>query len=236
MLDRTFKTKSLCVEAALLTLRDNSGTRQGRQSGLLLCRAGASSVKCHNCPVRCFLAIQLPESVRIVLVRKQRQIEAGASGFYSWTSESQMHLTLYFLGETDKTAVGEVVAACSQIVWNPFSLTLSELVLFPERTSPNIVSIGVGRGADELRSLQRRVSDTVFPIAEFKETRAFFPHVTIGRLKRGMPSNAKALKSTLQRLSVSETEPFDVTEFELVKSTVTEQGPHYETIERFSSR
>lgn len=142
-----------------------------------------------------------------------------------------MHLTLYFLGKLDDD--GPVVEAVSRVAAGPLQIGVKGLLLFPEPHVPKIVAAGIFGDVDGLRRLQQRVSDSVFPIAENKETRAFSPHVTIGRLKPGMPGNAKALKGTLARVSLDESEPFFVDEIELVKSTAGPGGSVYETVHRF---
>lgn len=183
--------------------------------------------------MRAFLAIRLPEPALKALGSVQQRIERGAPGFYRWTSIDQMHLTLYFLGETE--SVGPVVAALEQVdgAAPTLELTLRGLVLMPEPSVPRIVASGIGGEVEKLRRLQQRVADTVFPVAAFKETRGFSPHVTIGRLKHGMPGTAKALKRTLAEARLDSTEPFVVDAIELVKSTAGPGGSVYETVHRF---
>lgn len=166
----------------------------------------------------------------------QERIEGGAPGFYSWTSIEQMHVTLYFLGEMEAEPLEEVCTHCRSLPWENFSVGLSKLVLFPNQFTPRILAVGTSEGAEPLISLQRRIADRVLSLAQFKEERAYFPHVTLGRLKRGMPGNAKAVKGTLSRLDVPDYAPFEVSEFVLMRSTLTSQGPVYETVEKFSSR
>jgi 2'-5' RNA ligase len=181
-----------------------------------------------------FLAVPLPSSAKRALLDVQGSIDRGAPGFYRWSTAEQMHLTLYFLGETE--SVEPIVEALEQVDWAAptVELTLRGLVLMPEQSVPRIVAAGIGGDVEKLRRLQQRVADTVFPIAAFKETRGFSPHVTIGRLKHGMPGTAKALKRTLAEARLESTEPFVVDGFEMVQSTSGPGGSTYASVHRFT--
>ncbi len=190
--------------------------------------------------MRAFLAIQVPDSVKAGLQAVQGQIEKGAPGFYRWTGPEQMHLTLYFLGEMEGegaragAGLGAVKAAVEALKVEKFELSVGGLMLLPEPNVPRVVAAKVGGDAAQLRRFQQRLSDTVFNLAAFKETRGFSPHITIGRLKQGMPGNAKTLKRTLAEVALEDSPRFVVGEFELVSSVLGKQGPTYETVHRFA--
>jgi 2'-5' RNA ligase len=183
--------------------------------------------------MRAFLAIDLPNPVKADLSAAQSRIESRAPGFYRWVGEEQMHLTLYFLGEMDESSLSQVEQACASIAQPTLQIKVGGLVLLPEPNVPRIIATGVGGETDALTKFQQRLSDTVFPLAEFKETRRFYPHITLGRLKRGMPGNAKMLKRTLAETKIGQSEPFKVEEFLLMSSQRSEEGSHYETLHRF---
>jgi 2'-5' RNA ligase len=160
-----------------------------------------------------------------------------------------MHLTLYFLGEMEEAEIEGMVAILSERVGGgrgaagaspspvgrrTFDLEVSGLILLPEPRVPRVIAAGIGGEVEQLRLLQQRLSDTVFPLAAFKEKRGFSPHVTIGRLRQGMPGNAKALKRTLAEVALADLPRFVVGEFELVSSVLGKQGPTYETVHRFA--
>lgn len=183
--------------------------------------------------MRCFLAIQLPEEIRQALLFAQQQIELGAPGFYSWTKEESMHLTLYFLGDMEEEPLEQAKDALSYLKADPFSLRVEGLEIMPEKNSPRVLAGGIRGDTEQLTRFQQRLSDTILQIAAFKETRRYYPHVTIGRIKRGMPSNAKAVKRTLSSLEIKPTEMFESTQFELIASPPKNEGPKYETLETY---
>lgn len=186
-----------------------------------------------NVRVRAFVAVPLPEPVVDGLVRLQGEIEAGAPGFYRWVDRGQIHLTLYFLGELEDAVADQIRNALRDVMADGLALRVDGIALLPERNTPRIVAAGIGGELDALIRLQQKISDTVFPFAPFKETRRYYPHVTLGRLKHGMPGNAKQLKRTLGEVVLKESDAFRVDGFELMQSHLDQGGPRYETIERF---
>lgn len=184
--------------------------------------------------VRCFLAVRLPEDVKRALIGAQERIEKGAPGFYSWTKEGSMHLTLYFLGNMEEEPLGQTKDALGGLKGEPFSLRVEGLVRLPEPTSPRVLAGGIKGDVEKLARFQQRLSDTVFHSAAFKEMRSYYPHVTIGRLRRGMPGNAKAVKRTLAATEIEPTAMFEITEYLLIRSNPGKEGSRYETLETYS--
>ena len=102
------------------------------------------------------MAVQLPEGVKQTLVAVQQRVEAGAPGFYSWTAEESMHLTLYFLGEMEEAALDQAKDALAGLKGEPFSLQVEGLVRLPEPTTPKILAGGIAGDVEVLKRIQRR--------------------------------------------------------------------------------
>ena len=179
------------------------------------------------------MAVQLPEGVKQTLVAVQQRVEAGAPGFYSWTAEESMHLTLYFLGEMEEEPLEQAKDALAGLKGEPFRLRVEGFVRLPEPTSPRVLAGGIAGDLEKLARLQQRLADTIFQLAAFKETRRYYPHVTFGRLRRGMPGNAKAVKRTLAKIEIEPTAMFENTEYVLIRSNTGNEGPRYETLETY---
>ena len=178
--------------------------------------------------------MRLPDGVKKRLVEVQERVEEGAPGFYSWTAEESMHLTLYFLGEMEEGPLEGAKDALSGVKGDPFRLRVEGLVLLPEPTSPRVLAGGIAGDVEKLTRFQQRLSDTIFQVAAFKETRRYYPHVTFGRLRRGMPGNAKAVKRTLAKIEIEPTSMFENTEYVLIRSNPDNEGPRYETLETYT--
>lgn len=168
-----------------------------------------------------------------MLVDLQRQVESETDDFFRWTPVDSMHLTLYFLGDCDEATLNEIIHRVDQISLSPFEVTMEGIIILPEPTIPRILAVSLGDPAGTLRRLQQQVQDRVSPIAPYRETRLFRPHITFGRLRKDKPSNAKQVKRALSKLSVPKGISFVATSFDLMESNLTETGTTYDTIRDF---
>lgn len=181
--------------------------------------------------MRLFVSIQLsPESAQ-ALQAAQRTLEERAPGVYRWTDLTTLHLTLYFLGEMPDA--NDVTDRLNMIKMPSFHLGWGGLVKLPSPDVPKILAAGVLGDVDQLRSLQRQVQDLMYPIAENKETRAYFPHATIGRLKREVPPSAKIVKRALADFTLPDGQLETVSSFELMSSELTSEGAKHTVVEQF---
>ena len=76
----------------------------------------------------------------------------------------------------------------------------------------------------------RCVSDAVGEVIRVKENRHFVPHVTIARVRR---ANRRSLESRIKEHAEIEFGSFNVGGFSLKKSTLTQDGPIYDTLREF---
>jgi 2'-5' RNA ligase len=61
----------------------------------------------------------------------------------------------------------------------------------------------------------------------------FDPHITLGRVKRNVPTELNMLAATIAPLSTSVVGYLNVSSFQLKRSTLTPNGPIYDTLEEF---
>lgn len=177
--------------------------------------------------MRAYIAIRLSQGSVSTLQSAQKELESAAPGVFSWSNVLSAHLTLYFLGEIDESGISEVAARLKLLAFQPFRLGWGGLVILPEPTVPKILASGVIGDVEELRKLQRKVHDVVFSVAGHQETRAFFPHVTFGRLKKGVPPSAKIVKRALTDFVLKPSAIEQVCEIGIYSSEgKDEQGSH----------
>ncbi|WP_208029645.1 RNA 2',3'-cyclic phosphodiesterase [Rhabdothermincola sediminis] len=158
---------------------------------------------------RLFIAVQPTEEVLDALAALPRPDDPGVR----WTRREHWHVTLRFLGEADPEEAAEALAGLDQ--------PETEALLGPavSRVGRFVVAIPV-QGLDELAAAVRALTAG---IGEPPDPRPFTGHLTLARLGRraacglaGAPFSAR----------------FPVREVELLRSTLTAEGPIHEVIAR----
>ena len=149
------------------------------------------------------------------------------------TDPEQAHVTMKFLGEGDhdlEALTDAVEAAVKGADVEPFEARFEGLGVFPSLDYISVVWLGVEDGSEELTALHRALELETTALGYDEESHEFTPHVTLARMDHA------AAKEDVQRY-VREEDPEvgtrRVEELRLVESTLTSEGPEYETVERF---
>jgi 2'-5' RNA ligase len=142
---------------------------------------------------RLFAALDLPQPARDALAAWARDVVGDREDLRLVAPES-LHVTLCFLGgrpEADAARIGELVAACAAPA---AGLGLGEAVWFAPRR-PRVLVVAVVDAEGSLAALQGRVSEVLAAGAGFEpEARAYSPHVTVARVRRGARVRPQALE------------------------------------------
>lgn len=152
------------------------------------------------------------------------------------TDPEQAHCTLKFLGDTDESRVDDVTEALEAAVADagvgPFEVEVGGLGVFPSREYISVIWVGVreGRGAGELTRLAEAVERETVARGFDEADHAFTPHFTLARM-----NDARGKAGVLAYLDEDPTVGrFAVEEVRLTESTLTRDGPEYETRARVS--
>ena len=134
------------------------------------------------------------------------------------------HLTLKFLGEVDEEKVGEIKDRLSAVKFEPFSVEFSNIGFFPNEKYIRVIWVGLSDG-QKMIELQRKIDSALLGL--FSAEKKFHPHITLARvkfvkLKEKLLKNVSGMK--VEKKSV------DVKSFRLIKSTLTPEGPIYESL------
>ncbi|GAB4276795.1 MAG: RNA 2',3'-cyclic phosphodiesterase [Candidatus Promineifilaceae bacterium] len=183
---------------------------------------------------RLFIALECPDDVQQVLA-EVASVLAGQMprGAVRWVRPEQMHLTLFFLGDT---AVSQIMAvqqvmdnAAAQCV--PFLLTLSGVGAFPNKHQPRVIWVGL-TGTDgamsQLAQLQAGIAGGVAALGWPQEKRPFRPHLTLGRVKDRRQLQGENWGTEVKRVV------WPVTAVTLIQSTLTPHGPIYKNLHHSS--
>lgn len=126
--------------------------------------------------MRLFIAVQFNEMIKDQLCNAIAQLrETAVSG--KFTLRDNLHLTLNFIGETDRVKVIE--KAMDTVTTGSFPLYIGSLGKF-KRNEGDIYWAGV-RPSDELSSVYRKLYDSLVSDGFQLESREYKPHLTLGR-------------------------------------------------------
>lgn len=167
-----------------------------------------------------FTAIRIPEEAKILISSLYDDLKTPSS--VKWVKKENLHITLKFLGETDKKdAIKEKIKEVEEVS-SPFKVSLKGVGAFPSPKRAKILWIGVEEGAINLKNLFVALENNVQDLGFEKEMRKFTPHITFARVKKDKYSLPENVDFSL--------DSFLVNEVTLFKSTLTPKGPIYEII------
>jgi len=140
-----------------------------------------------------------------------------------------VHLTLKFLGKTDKKdQIIEVLNKIPKI--KPFDLNFNGLGKFGRGADIRVVWVGI-KPSENLKILFDKIESHLEPIGFPREERKFSPHITLARNRQGqIPEN---LLNRIEDLSDQRIAAQEITSFQLYKSDLTISGPIYTTLSDF---
>ncbi|HNR45342.1 MAG TPA: RNA 2',3'-cyclic phosphodiesterase, partial [Methanofastidiosum sp.] len=141
-----------------------------------------------------------------------------------------LHLTLKFLGEIGESSYKRIVDSLGPSLseYSSFEVNLKGTGFFPSISDLRV--IWVAMNAPEIVYIQKEIDDTLKSMG-FKEDRKFVPHLTVSRVKSSL--NKKSLLNVLDEYRDYEFGSDMITKINLKKSTLTPEGPIYETLKEF---
>ena len=135
-------------------------------------------------PWRLFLAVPLSEDVQHLVSHEIAKLRAEGWPV-RWVQPETSHLTLHFLGETEREraelvrlALPEEVAAHA-----PIDLRTAGLGVFPNFRRPRVLWLGLHGPVHRLESLQRDVGGVLHGLGFAVGDEPYHPHITLGRVR-----------------------------------------------------
>ena len=183
--------------------------------------------------LRLFVALDLPAGAKAALAAAERQLQGLLPAGVGWVNPAGIHLTLKFLGATEAGRVDALLAALREAAAGdqpPFPLHLDGLGVFPNRREPRVIWAGVGGDLDSLAKTQRRVEQAMARLGFPEESRAFRPHLTLGRVRDSVAPAARRQIGEIiatQAAALSPEYAWQAGEIHLIRSNLTPQGAVY---------
>jgi 2'-5' RNA ligase len=131
--------------------------------------------------IRAFVAFPLAEEVRRDVAASIRRLTPSLPDL-RFVRDEGVHVTLRFFGWTraQTLAALEAPLRAAAAVCPPFEMAIRGLGLFPERGRPRVLWLGLALPAPAAR-LQAACETAAVAAGLEAETRAFHPHLTLGR-------------------------------------------------------
>jgi RNA 2',3'-cyclic 3'-phosphodiesterase len=179
---------------------------------------------------RLFVALDLPQDVRAGLVSWQQT--ALADPALRIVAPDALHITLVFLGyQAEKDVKAIAKAAFDKDFQAPAVELVAEPVGIPRGKRPRLIALGAN--SDDTVTLQRRVEERLVEEGFHEpEKRAFWPHLTVARVRPEAPGSRKPALITTQPHPLPEHmfRFFRPTRLVLFKSHLRRSGAEYEAM------
>lgn len=171
--------------------------------------------------IRTFIAVELPERFLPEIERIEAALDTPG---IKLVEPKQVHITLKFLGDISEDKVEPIASALSQVSCKPFEAKIKGVGVFPKPAYIKVIWLGAEGNFETLHSEVERV------LAPFKFDKddKFSPHATLARVK--MLKEKAALLEKIKKLENVDLGAMNVKSITLKKSTLTPQGPIYETL------
>ncbi len=172
---------------------------------------------------RLFAAIRPPRQIR----EKLLSIMDGIRGA-RWQDDSQLHLTLRFIGEVERHQAEDIAIAIGQVRHAPFEIGLDGIGQFEGDGARGSLWVGV-RPHDPLVHLHKAVNSALRRAGVPPEGRAYLPHITVARLN----ASSGSVNDFVAEHGAIASAPFAVKDFCLYESFLSRDGARYEIVERY---
>ncbi len=181
---------------------------------------------------RLFIAIDLGPAAREALRAAQdecRRLDLPAR----WVDTRGAHLTLKFLGDTDRALVAPLGDALRAIAADhrPFALRTAAPGIFPNLRRPRVLWLGIDGALNRLAQLHRATDAALVPLGFSPETRPFSPHLTLGRVRddraRDIAAATPRLDTAFARVAAQPGAPLPVEAIHLIRSELHPSGALY---------
>lgn len=176
--------------------------------------------------MRLFIALNLPKKDRQRIYSAARPLR-NEDIPVRWLDVDHYHVTLKFLGEVRRERLAAVEEAVAKVAaeTKAFTTTLGGFGAFPTIRRPRVIWMGVGANP-ELRCLKQDLEWALGDVGFEAETRAFHPHVTLGRSNDGNGAGAfRGLDERMAELKFKS--KVKVHTLDLMQSQLSREGATY---------
>jgi len=174
---------------------------------------------------RTFIAVDFDDPLIVSRAQEvqRRLIDAGA--VMKLVEPQNLHTTLWFFGEIDRSRLQMILDNAREIRFKPFKVEVKGVGYFPGGSRVNVIWLGINDPENGLRRILDQLLERLGRLGFRYDERGFKPHLTIGRVKY-LKNKSKVLEE-LQRIKDLVFGEQVIDRFKVKKSTLTQRGPIY---------
>ena len=174
--------------------------------------------------IRTFVAADFPQDY----VRKIAQVQSKFKDFNIKPVDPKLvHITLKFLGDVNENRIEQIAEALDGINISPFDVKIKNIGVFPKPQYVKVIWLGAQGNFEELHD---NVESALKSFKFKKDRNIYTAHATLARLKYMPKKDKEAFFRVLNELESIEIGTFHLDTIKLKKSTLTPEGPIYETL------
>ena len=191
--------------------------------------------------MRLFVALDIDAGIRQRIGEFREQMRAYARDV-RWVAPETFHVTLQFLGETEK--LDEIKRALEQVRGSAIGLSFHGTGFFPNPKSPRVFWVGI-ESDENLPQLAESIGESLRPTGFERDAGPFKPHLTLARSGSGRPkpvrgeqasAGLRALVVKLETVPPAEFGRMTAREFCLYQSRLSPSGAKYTKLATYALR
>ncbi len=183
--------------------------------------------------VRSFIAIELPDELKLELSQLVAKLKSGEQSWVKWVDPYNIHLTLKFLGNVAVDRLDDITGALEKAAQGiaPFHLEVKELGVFPNLRRVQVAWVGISGEVDKLAQLQQHIESNLTPLGFAPESRPFMPHLTLARLRdQALLAERQRFGQLITGTRFEAANAIKVNAISLMRSQLTREGAMYSRI------
>lgn len=188
--------------------------------------------------MRLFVALDIDTAIRECITQFREEMKAVAPDV-RWVGPEMFHITLQFLGETNK--VDEIKSALANVQNSLVTLAFRGTGFFPTAQRARVFWVGI-ESDEHLQSLVNNIGDALAPLGFKREQEVYHPHLTLARAGSGRPHSKhgerpapglQQVRTKLESMPQPEFGTMTAHEFILYQSTLSPKGSRYTKLATF---
>ena len=176
---------------------------------------------------RYFIAIPITEEIRLSAVQLQEFLRNNNTIKATYVKPENLHITLKFLGELPQKRIEKAIEILSRIVldYDAFTVFTEQIGFFPKAENARVIFWKMNDNEHNMKNLARNIESELAIKGFEREKKAFFPHLTIGRIRDPVKTQIQVTQAPYLKM--------DINQIILFQSFLYPQGPIYKVVKCF---